>query len=142
MKKCKRCKVAEGQEHILGCSYEECPFCNRTLYNCSCFTDMLSIEGLITKKHQNFWLKKLNEIGRIKFGQENFAGKEKEEIERTLKKFFDMNYLIAGDKRLMKVVFAAFLRGWRIGQDTTNLEEAEIYWNKLEKKYFKNRENI
>ena len=67
---CPACGVMEGEEHLLGCIVEVCPWCEGQLSNCNCRFEQMGVDELETDEQ----LEKFNDLltakGRIPFQKE------------------------------------------------------------------------
>ncbi len=64
---CPACSVATGEEHILGCPVEVCPWCGGQLVHCNCRFGRLQKESLDRDSDLDELYRLLSEKGRIPF---------------------------------------------------------------------------
>lgn len=69
---CPACGVSDGEEHLLGCVVEVCPWCEGTLNNCNCRFEQLGVEEVENEEQ----LERFSELLRAK-GRIPYSGKEK-----------------------------------------------------------------
>lgn len=67
---CTACGVAEGEEHLLGCIGEICPWCEGTLNNCNCRFEQLKVDEIETEEQLETFTDMLTAKGRIPFRKE------------------------------------------------------------------------
>jgi hypothetical protein len=67
---CPLCGVAEGEEHLLGCSLEICPWCEGQLRHCSCRFSQLQTEEITSDEQLDLFAELLAAKGRIPFTAE------------------------------------------------------------------------
>lgn len=67
---CPACGVADGQEHLLGCIVEVCPWCAGTLNNCNCRFEQLKVEEIENEEQLETFSELLSAKGRIPFSRE------------------------------------------------------------------------
>lgn len=67
---CPACGVAEGEEHLLGCVVEICPWCEGTLNNCNCRFEQLKEDEIETEEQLETFSDMLAAKGRIPFRKE------------------------------------------------------------------------
>lgn len=67
---CPACGVADGEEHLLGCVVELCPWCAGTLSKCNCRFEQLKVEELEDESQLETFSDLLSAKGRIRFCKE------------------------------------------------------------------------
>lgn len=66
---CPACGVADGQEHLLGCIVEVCPWCAGTLNNCNCRFEQLKVEEIENEEQLETFSELLRAKGRIPYSR-------------------------------------------------------------------------
>ncbi|MDH4321952.1 MAG: hypothetical protein OEV73_10705 [Desulfobulbaceae bacterium] len=64
---CPACAAADGEEHILGCPVEICPWCGGQLTGCHCRFEQLDRDHLLGERELAALEEKLKEKGRIPY---------------------------------------------------------------------------
>lgn len=64
---CPACQVEVGENHLLGCPVEVCPWCDGQLNSCNCRFEQLEIEEIETNEQLDDFYSRLEEKGRIPF---------------------------------------------------------------------------
>jgi len=64
---CPACAAANGEEHILGCPVEVCPWCGGQLTGCHCRFEQLDRDHLLGERELGSLEDKLNKKGRIPY---------------------------------------------------------------------------
>ncbi len=64
---CPACAVADGEEHVLGCPVEVCPWCGGQLTGCHCRFEQLERDHLLSDRDIEAFRQKLAAKGRIPF---------------------------------------------------------------------------
>jgi len=64
---CPACGVLEGEEHLLGCSVEVCPWCDGQLKTCNCRFEQLDIDDFSDEEQLENFEDLLSAKGRIPF---------------------------------------------------------------------------
>ena len=67
---CPVCGVLEGEEHLLGCIVEICPWCEGTLNSCNCRFEQLKIDEIETEEQLETFSELLEAKGRILYTKE------------------------------------------------------------------------
>ena len=67
---CPACGVADGEEHLLGCIAEVCPWCAGTLNNCNCRFEQLKVEEIENDQQLETFSELLSAKGRIPYVKE------------------------------------------------------------------------
>ncbi|MFT5699536.1 MAG: hypothetical protein ACI8ZB_002396 [Desulforhopalus sp.] len=67
---CPACGVTEGEEHLLGCIVEVCPWCAGTLNNCNCRFEQLKVEEIENEEQLETFSDLLSAMGRIPYAKE------------------------------------------------------------------------
>ncbi|TKB08738.1 hypothetical protein [Desulforhopalus sp. IMCC35007] len=67
---CPVCGVLEGEEHLLGCIVEICPWCEGTLNSCNCRFEQLKIDEIETEEQLETFSELLEAKGRIPYTKE------------------------------------------------------------------------
>ncbi len=67
---CPVCGVPVGEEHLLGCVVEVCPWCKGQLKSCNCRFEKLDVEEIETAEQVEAFADLLAEKGRIPFSPE------------------------------------------------------------------------
>lgn len=71
---CPACGVAEGEEHLLGCPVEICPWCDSQFTYCNCRFDQLGVEEITEARELEHLEVILGEKGRIPFSADHAPG--------------------------------------------------------------------
>ncbi len=71
---CPACGVAEGEEHLLGCPVEICPWCDAQFTYCNCRFDQLGVEEITEERQLEHLEVVLQEKGRIPFSADDAPG--------------------------------------------------------------------
>lgn len=64
---CPACAAADGEEHVLGCPVEVCPWCSGQLTVCNCRFEQLDRDHLLGERELTALEEKLHEKGRIPY---------------------------------------------------------------------------
>jgi hypothetical protein len=64
---CPVCQVVEGEQHLLGCVVEICPWCDAQLSSCNCRFEQLGIDAIENEEQLERFAELLEEKGRIPF---------------------------------------------------------------------------
>jgi len=64
---CPACGVTDGEEHILGCPVEVCPWCDGQLTSCHCRFEQLNRDHLLGDREIEAFQEKLTAKGRIPY---------------------------------------------------------------------------
>lgn len=64
---CPACQVEVGENHLLGCPVEVCPWCGGQLSSCNCRFEKLGVEELEAEEQLEEFYSRLEEKGRIPF---------------------------------------------------------------------------
>jgi hypothetical protein len=67
---CPVCGVLEGEEHLLGCILEICPWCEGTLNSCNCRFEQLKIDEIETEEQLETFSELLEAKGRVTYTKE------------------------------------------------------------------------
>lgn len=67
---CPACGVAEGEEHLLGCVGEICPWCRGNLSKCNCRFEQLKVEEIENEEQLETFSELLSAKGRIAYVKE------------------------------------------------------------------------
>ena len=67
---CPACGVADGEEHLLGCIVEICPWCAGTLSKCNCRFEQLKVDTIENEKQLETFSELLSAKGRIPYSTE------------------------------------------------------------------------
>jgi len=67
---CPACGVADGEEHLLGCVIEICPWCAGTLSKCNCRFEQLKVEEIEDEEQLEEFTDLLTAKGRIPYVKE------------------------------------------------------------------------
>ena len=67
---CPACGVADGEEHLLGCIVEVCPWCAGTLNKCNCRFEQLKVEDIENEEQLETFSELLSAKGRIPYSKE------------------------------------------------------------------------
>lgn len=67
---CSACGVVEGENHLLGCTVEVCPWCEGQLSNCNCRFEQLGLEEIETESQLDEFYDLLLAKGPITFKRE------------------------------------------------------------------------
>lgn len=67
---CPACGVADGQEHLLGCVVEICPWCGGTLSKCNCRFEQLKVDEIESEEQLDEFADLLIAKGRIPYSKE------------------------------------------------------------------------
>lgn len=67
---CPACGVAEGEEHLLGCIGEICPWCEGNLSKCNCRFEQLKVEEIEDEEQLETFSELLSAKGRIPYTKE------------------------------------------------------------------------
>lgn len=67
---CPVCGVAEGEEHLLGCIAEICPWCEGNLSKCNCRFEQLKVEEIEDEEQLETFSELLSAKGRIPYTKE------------------------------------------------------------------------
>lgn len=68
---CPVCGVLEGEEHLLGCVVEVCPWCEGQLNTCNCRFEQLEVDELLDEEQLEMFEDMLSAKGRIPFVKEH-----------------------------------------------------------------------
>lgn len=71
---CPACQVAVGENHLLGCPVEVCPWCEGQLSRCNCRFEKLDVEEMDTEEQVESLKDLLEEKGRIPYRVEQKPG--------------------------------------------------------------------
>ena len=71
---CPACGVADGEEHILGCIVEICPWCAGTLSKCNCRFEQLKVDEVESEEQLEEFVDLLTAKGRIAYVKEQKVG--------------------------------------------------------------------
>lgn len=64
---CPACAAADGEEHVLGCPVEVCPWCGGQLTVCNCRFEQLDRDHLLGERELTALEEKLHEKGRVPY---------------------------------------------------------------------------
>ncbi len=64
---CPACFAREGENHVMGCPVEICPWCSSQLTRCNCRFDITGKKTLTSEKDLNTFTEKLNAKGRVPY---------------------------------------------------------------------------
>jgi len=67
---CPACGVADGEEHLLGCVVEICPWCTGTLSKCNCRFEQLEVDEIENEEQLEEFVDLLDAKGRIPYVKE------------------------------------------------------------------------
>lgn len=67
---CPACGVADGEEHLLGCVVEICPWCAGTLSKCNCRFEQLKVDEIEDEEQLEEFVDLLTAKGRIPYVKE------------------------------------------------------------------------
>jgi hypothetical protein len=67
---CSACGVADGEEHLLGCVLELCPWCAGTLSKCNCRFEQLKVEEIESEEQLEKFDELISAKGRIPYCKE------------------------------------------------------------------------
>jgi len=67
---CPACGAAEGENHLLGCVVEVCPWCQEHLATCNCRFEHLNTESIDDEEQLEEFIDLLDAKGRIPFAKE------------------------------------------------------------------------
>jgi hypothetical protein len=67
---CPVCGVLEGEEHLLGCVIEICPWCEGTLNSCNCRFEQLKVDEIENEEQLETFSELLDAKGRIPYAKE------------------------------------------------------------------------
>jgi hypothetical protein len=71
---CPACGVADGEEHLLGCIVEICPWCAGNLSKCNCRFEQLKVEEIESEEQLEEFVDLLTAKGRIPYVREQKVG--------------------------------------------------------------------
>lgn len=71
---CPACGVADGEEHLLGCVVEICPWCAGTLSKCNCRFEQLKVDEIEDDEQLEEFFDLLTAKGRIPYVKEQKVG--------------------------------------------------------------------
>ncbi len=68
---CPVCGVLEGEEHLLGCVVEVCPWCEGQLNSCNCRFEQLEVDEIVDEEQLEVFEDMLSAKGRIPFAKDH-----------------------------------------------------------------------
>ncbi len=72
--RCPVCGVSVGEDHLLGCAVEVCPWCDGQLTRCNCRFEKLDVEEFDDEAQLEEFATQLNAQGRIPFDHDQSPG--------------------------------------------------------------------